>query len=204
LTGISAFTSGFLVGGSLIIAIGAQNAFVLRQGLIRQHVLAVALFCALADAMLIVLGIAGLGAAISAQPALMRWIALAGAAFLFVYGAMAAKRAWQGGNQLKSAEGEGASRKAVLAACAAFTLLNPHVYLDTVLLVGSIGSTFGDLRWIFAAGAATASFLWFFGLAYGARLLAPVFAHEISWRILDAVIALVMFGIGASLLKSFL
>jgi L-lysine exporter family protein LysE/ArgO len=204
LSSLNAFVSGFLIGGSLIVAIGAQNAFVLRQGLLRQHVFPVALFCAAADAFLILVGIAGLGAIISAQPALMKWLALAGAAFLFAYGAKAAKRAWDGSSQLTRAEGEGQSLQSALAACAAFTLLNPHVYLDTVLLVGGIGSTFGPLRWVFAFGAASASVVWFFGLAYGARLLAPIFAHAVSWRILDTVIAIVMCAIGASLLKSFL
>jgi L-lysine exporter family protein LysE/ArgO len=182
---LSPFLTGFAIGGSLIIAIGAQNAFVLRQGIKREHVFAVALFCALSDAALIALGVAGLGALIEAVPGLLIGITLFGIAFLLWYGLAAARRA-ANPSALQVGDGGPLSLRAALSACAAFTLLNPHVYLDTVILVGSLAAPFsGPARWAYGLGAASASFAWFFSLAYGARLLTPVFARPLAWRVLD-------------------
>lgn len=192
-TTLAAGLTGFLIGLGLIVAIGAQNAFVLRQGLLRQHVLAVATVCALADALLIAAGVGGLGTLVAASPLLMRLTAWAGAAFLAAYGLRAAWRALHP-SALKAAQDSGeAGLAATLAAALAFTFLNPHVYLDTVVLVGSLSAQFeGSARIAYAIGAMAASALWFYGLAYGARLLAPVFARPTAWRVLDGLIALVM------------
>jgi L-lysine exporter family protein LysE/ArgO len=192
--------AGFLVGGGLIVAIGAQNAFVLRQGLARRHVFPVALFCSLSDAALILLGVGGLGALVIASPALLKVATWGGAAFLIAYGAFAFRRALSP-SAMQMAASASASLSAALAACAAFTFLNPHVWLDTVVLVGSISATHGAQgRWIFGFGAALASFCWFFSLAYGARLLDPLFANPRAWRILDVIIGGVMWAIAATLL----
>jgi L-lysine exporter family protein LysE/ArgO len=192
--------AGFLVGGGLIVAIGAQNAFVLRQGLARRHVFPVALFCALSDAALILLGVGGLGALVVASPALLKIATWGGAAFLLAYGAFAFRRAFSP-SAMQMADTVSGSLSAALAACAAFTFLNPHVWLDTVVLVGSISATHGAQgRWIFGLGAALASFCWFFSLAYGARLLTPFFADPRAWRMLDIVIGGVMWAIAATLL----
>jgi L-lysine exporter family protein LysE/ArgO len=193
------FLSGFAIGGSLIIAIGAQNVFVLRQGIKREHVFPVALFCAVADAALIALGVAGLGLLIKRLPGLLTGISLFGIIFLGWYGLKAAWRA-MAPSGMEIGDGGPLSLKAALAACAAFTLLNPHVYLDTVILVGSLAAPYsGQARWAYGIGAASASFVWFFSLAYGARILTPVFAKPIAWRVLDALIACVMFLIAAKL-----
>jgi L-lysine exporter family protein LysE/ArgO len=188
---VSALIAGFILGGSLIIAIGAQNAFVLRQGLLKQHVLPVALFCAVSDATLILAGVAGFGEAIKAAPTLLKLVQWGGAAFLVWYGFTAFRRAMQA-NALEAAAGDGLSLKAALAQCAAFTWANPHVYLDTVILVGGLSTTFGSDRWWYALGASTASFAWFFALAYGARLLIPVFRKPTAWKVLDIGIGCVM------------
>jgi L-lysine exporter family protein LysE/ArgO len=197
---LAAGFSGFLLGGSLIVAIGAQNAFVLRMGLARRHVFAICLVCALSDALLILAGVAGMGAFVTANPGLLRLIALGGAAFLFAYAVFAGRRALHPGRL--NAKGEiTAGLSAALGQCLAFTWLNPHVYLDTVVLVGGFAAALESAsRPAFAAGAIAASFVWFFGLGYGASLLAPVFARPVAWRILDAAIALVMAGLGLSLL----
>ena len=189
-----------MTGLSLIMAIGAQNAFVLRQGLRRRHVLLVVAVCAGSDLMLIMAGVAGIGTIVEHAPivlVLVRWF---GAAFLFCYGLLAALRAIRGG-YLEAISERQLSAPAVLAAALAFTLLNPHVYLDTVLLVGSIASTHGvPGRWWFAAGAGVASIGWFTTLGYGARALTPVFRRRNAWRVLDAGIAMVMLTLAASLL----
>jgi len=194
------FLSGFLLGLSLIVAIGAQNAFILRQGLLRQHVFVLCLICAASDAMLIAAGVAGLGTLVSSSPALIKAVTAGGAAFLFAYAAIAFRRAWR--PQALHAAGNGRTDlRAAVAACLAFTFLNPHVYLDTVLLLGSLSSQYdGAGRLAYGAGAVIASFVWFFGLGYGARLLQPVFARPAAWRVLDILIGLVMAAIGASLL----
>ena len=195
-----AFVTGFLTSAALIIAIGAQNAFVLRQGLKREHVLPVVLVCALSDVLLIALGVAGVGALVQASPTLLALARWGGAAFLLAYGALAARRAMVGGRLTVQVDAP-LGLKAALATCLAFTYLNPHCWLDTVVLLGSISSRQTEAaRPAFAAGAASASMVWFFALGYGARLLSPLFARPLAWRVLDGVIALVMASIAASLL----
>jgi L-lysine exporter family protein LysE/ArgO len=198
---LTAILAGFVLGGSLIIAIGAQNAFILRQGLLKQHVFPLVLFCAVSDATLILLGVAGFGEAIKAAPALLKAVTWGGAAFLFWYGFTAFRRAMQA-NQLETGQGGGVALSAALAQAAAFTWLNPHVYLDTVVLVGGISTTFGDNRWWYALGAATASFAWFFSLGYGARLLTPVFQKPTAWKVLDIVIGCVMWLLAVKVLTT--
>ena len=195
--------AGLGLGLSLIIAIGAQNVFVLRQGIRRQHVLTVVLICALSDAALIVVGVAGLGALIEAVPWLITVARWAGAAFLLGYGVLAARRAFRGEALTVEAE-DGAphrrsSRMAVALTALALTWLNPHVYLDTVLLLGSVAATYEESRWLFAAGAVLASILWFTALGYGARYLGRWLRTPRAWRILDGVIAAIMIAIAVSL-----
>jgi L-lysine exporter family protein LysE/ArgO len=194
-----AFATGFGIGGGLIIAIGAQNAFVLRQGILKQHVLPVVLVCAISDAILIIAGVAGLGALVQAVPSLLVAICLGGIVFLSWYGYLALRRAMT--PQTMAVEGQSAtSLRAALITCVTFTWLNPHVYLDTVVLVGALSSPFeGYAKIAYAIGAATASFVWFFGLGYGARLLAPVFRNPVAWRVLDLLITAVMWLIAARL-----
>ncbi|MGB3909071.1 MAG: LysE/ArgO family amino acid transporter [Pseudolysinimonas sp.] len=204
-TPLLAALAGLGLGLSLIIAIGAQNAFVLRQGLRREHVLAVVLVCAVSDAVLIIVGVAGGGALFAALPWLVEIIRWVGAAFLVAYGVLAGVRAIRrpkpGADGLR-ADGSSETRGLAVAitTCLALTWLNPHVYLDTVLLLGSVGSTHGDDRWWFAGGATLGSILWFTSLGFGARLLAPLFAKPLAWRILDGIIAIVMIAIALSLL----
>lgn len=194
------FLRGFATSGALIVAIGAQNAFVLRQGLARRHVLPVVLICALSDALLITLGVAGLGRWVQEHPALLTLTRWGGAAFLLAYGALAARRALAPHTLAVQGAAEGDLRAALLA-CLAFTYLNPHCWLDTVVLLGSIAAQQPeDSRATFGAGAVMASGVWFFALGYGARLLAPLFAKPLAWRVLDAAIALVMAAIAASLI----
>jgi L-lysine exporter family protein LysE/ArgO len=196
---IGAAVEGFLLGAGLIIAIGAQNAFVLRQGLIRQHVFAVTTTCALSDVVLIAAGVAGLGTLVRASPDLLTAITLAGALFLLAYGALAFRRALAPG-RLEAGRVEGGSLRAVLATCLALTFLNPHVYLDTVVLVGGLSARHsGNAAVAFGAGAGLASVLWFYGLGYGARLAAPLFALPRAWQVLDVLIGVVMWGIAARL-----
>jgi L-lysine exporter family protein LysE/ArgO len=198
----TAYLAGLAAGAGLIIAIGAQNAFVLRQGLQRHYVGAVVSVCILADVGLILLGVAGMGLIVQQHPSLLQWLRFAGAAFLAGYGAMALRRAWQGESGLQPA-GDGAqSRGRVVLACLAFTLLNPHVYLDTVVLLGSLSSHYDDgARWLFAGGAATASVIWFLALGYGARLLLPVFRSPLAWRVFDVAIAVFMLTLAVVLLR---
>lgn len=193
--------SGFLLGLSLIVAIGAQNAFILRQGLLRRHVFVLCLICAVSDALLIAAGVAGLGTLVAGSPRLIVVVTIGGALFLFAYAALAFGRAWRPQALHAAREGAG-DLKAAVAACLAFTFLNPHVYLDTVVLLGSLSSQFeGRARFAFGAGACVASFAWFFGLGYGARLLQPVFARPAAWRVLDTLIGLVMCAIAIALLR---
>ena len=234
---ISSALAGLGLGLSLIIAIGAQNVFVLRQGIRREHVFAVAAICALSDLALIVVGVSGIGAVLAAVPWLVEVIRWAGAAFLVGYGVLAARRALRPSGEALVADGDtteatdapepedaeagtpaassgsgaSASSTATLArpvtttlatavlTCLALTWLNPHVYLDTVFLLGSVANTHGDARWAFAAGAGVASIVWFFGLAYGARLLGGVLASPRAWRVLDGLIAVVMVVLGVLL-----
>lgn len=198
---LTASLTGFFTGAGLIIAIGAQNAFVLRQGLQRQHVGLVVAVCALSDISLILLGVAGMGALVLHWPQLLDWLRWGGALFLASYGLQAALRAWQGSNSLNSQQSSSYSWQKALLTCLAFTWLNPHVYLDTMVLIGSLSAAYpGTGRWAFALGACAASLVWFSGLGYGARLLQPLFAKPLAWRILDAGIALGMLTLAALLL----
>lgn len=243
---LSSLLAGVGLGLSLIVAIGAQNLFVLRQGIRREHVFAVAAICALSDLALIIVGVSGIGAVLAAVPWLIDVIRWAGAAFLIGYGLLAARRAIRPGGEALIAEDalvdppvepvepvtdaasdavrddrapaasvtvSAAPRTATAPAtalrtttlatavltCLALTWLNPHVYLDTVFLLGSVANTHGDGRWAFALGAGAASIVWFFGLAYGARLLGGVLGSPRAWRVLDAVIAVVMIVLGVLL-----
>ena len=191
--------SGFGFGLSLIVAIGAQNAFVLRQGLRREHVLPIVLVCALSDVVLILLGVAGAGAVFEVAPVALTVVRYAGAAFLLGYGVLAAKRAWRPAVLTADGPAIRSSLAAVVATCLALTWLNPHVYIDTVVLLGSIANTHGDDRWWFGLGAAVGSVVWFVCLGFGARLLQPVFARPAAWRVLDALIAIMMVAIAVSL-----
>ncbi|ARF70855.1 LysE/ArgO family amino acid transporter [Streptomyces griseus] len=193
--------AGFGTGLSLIVAIGAQNALVLRQGVRREAVLPVVAICALSDAVLIALGVAGVGAVVVAWPSALTAVSLLGAAFLIGYGVLAARRVLRPSALHPGEAPSGAKRGAVLA-CLAMTWLNPHVYLDTVFLLGSIASERGSLRWTFGAGAMAASLCWFAALGFGARLLSGVLARPSSWRVLDGLVAVMMIGIGARLALS--
>jgi L-lysine exporter family protein LysE/ArgO len=198
----AAYLQGLALSLGLIVAIGAQNAFVLRQGLRREHVGSVVLLCAVADALLIAAGVFGMAQALGERPAVARALALVGAAFLAWYGWRAWQRVRRPDALQASAGGAGLGRGAVLAQAAAFTLLNPHVYLDTVLLVGSIGAQQpADLRGSFVAGACTASALWFSLLGFGARWLAPWFAHPRAWQWLDAAIGTTMWVLAGLMLR---
>jgi L-lysine exporter family protein LysE/ArgO len=186
------FLTGLGSAAALIVAIGAQNAFVLRQGLRREHVLAVVAICVVSDAVLISAGVAGIGTLVKAAPIVLQVVRWAGFAFLIGYAVFAAIRAVRP-STLTAATAGGGSLAAAIGTCLAITWLNPHVYLDTVLLLGSLSATHGDPgRWVFGAGAATASLLWFLLLGFGARAAAPVFARPAAWRVLDAGIAVLM------------
>lgn len=191
---------GLGTGLALIVAIGAQNAFVLRLGIDGRSgtVLSVVLVCAVSDALLITAGVLGVGAVVEAVPRAVAAVRLLGAAFLLVYGLAAARRVLRPGTL--EAAGTPAGGAAAVVTAAALTWLNPHVYLDTVVLLGSLANQHGDVRWWWAAGAVCASFLWFFALGFGARLLRPLFARPGSWRVLDALVAAVMLALGVRLL----
>lgn len=195
----ASFFTGFALSAALIMAIGAQNLFVLRQGLRREHVGPIVLFCGSADALLIVAGVGGVGALLAAVPQLTTVLALAGAAFLAWHGVKAFRR-MAASDAMLVGEAGGMTLARALAATAGFTFLNPHVYLDTVLLMGAAGSAQpADLRLVFAAGGATASFAWFAALGYGSRLLKPIFARPTAWRLLDAFVGVTMLTLAASL-----
>ncbi len=196
-----AYAKGIGTGGGLIIAIGAQNAFVLSQGVRKNHYLLIALICAICDAILVAIGVTGVGSLITANPMISRIAGIGGAIFLFVYGARAFQSAVKG-NQLDIDQTAATSVKAVVLATLAVTLLNPHVYIDTVLLLGSIAGQFQSPDHLaFGAGAVTASFAWFFSLSIGATFLAPLFRQKISWRILDTFVGVVMWTIGFSIVR---
>lgn len=193
--------SGLSAGLSLIVAIGAQNAFVLRQGIQRSHVVMVVAVCAVSDLVLILLGVAGIGILLDRAPAVLIVIRWAGAAFLLAYGALAARRAVRGEQMENPAGKPAAGPAAVLGTCLAFTWLNPHVYLDTVLLLGSLAAAQGEAgRWWFAAGAGLGSIAWFTALGAGARFLTSLFRRRTAWRVLDAGIAVVMVALAVLLL----
>lgn len=192
--------AGFFLGFSLIMAIGAQNAFVLRQGLRRRHVFWICLTCATSDAVLITAGVAGFGALVAANPVLEQAARWGGAAFLLWYGARNLRSAWAGGSALDSGgEGAGAALLPVLLTVLALTWLNPHVYLDTVVLLGAISAQYPN-PFVFGVGAVLASFTFFFTLGYGAALLAPLFAIPRAWQMLDAFVGLTMWVIAAGLI----
>ena len=196
----SVFLQGLALSLGLIVAIGAQNAFVLRQGLRREHVASVVFFCAISDALLIAAGVMGMAQALGERPMLANALALAGAVFLAVYGWKALNRALQQNGLLAAEDGQGLSWASAMAQAAAFTLLNPHVYLDTVLLVGSIGAQQpAGLQVWFVAGASSASLLWFCALGFGARWLAPLFAKPRAWQVLDVLIGLTMWVLSGML-----
>ncbi len=197
---LASLFAGLGLGLSLIVAIGAQNAFVLRQGLRREHVLAVVVVCAASDALLIALGVGGLGVLIEQAGWLLVVASLAGSAFLTWYGVKSAIRAFKPASLDTDPAGAPISLRTAVVTVLALTWLNPHVYLDTVVLLGSIGGTHGDTRWWFALGAMVASVVWFSALGFGSRMLRPLFARPVSWRVLDAVIAIVMIAIAASLI----
>lgn len=201
---VTSAVAGFFLGGSLIIAIGAQNAFILRQGLVRSHVFVVCLIAALSDALLIAAGVAGLGAIVARSNILIGIVTLGGAAFLTGYAAMAVRRAMHP-NALETAGSSAGGFWAAVTTCLALTFLNPHVYLDTILLIGGLSGQYeGSERLAFGAGAVVASFVWFFALGYGARLLAPVFVKPMAWRVLDILIAAIMLFLAAGLLLRFI
>jgi L-lysine exporter family protein LysE/ArgO len=192
--------AGLGFGLSLIVAIGAQNAFVLRQGIRKEHVLPVVALCAVSDAVLIMVGVAGLGSLLELAPWLLDGMRLMGAAFLLAYALLAARRALRPSALAAASGGAPAGLWPVLATCCGLTWLNPHVYLDTVVLLGSVAAARGDERWAFGLGAVLGSALWFAGLGYGARFLRPVFAGASAWRVFDALIAVFMTGIATTLL----
>ncbi|MFF7607874.1 LysE family transporter [Streptomyces parvulus] len=196
---LSTAAAGFGTGLSLIVAIGAQNAFVLRQGIRRDAVLAVVGICALSDALLIALGVGGVGAVVVAWPDALTVVGWIGGAFLLCYGALAARRVFRPEGALR-AEGDGAgSRRRAVLTCLALTWLNPHVYLDTVFLLGSVAADRGPLRWTFGLGAAVASLVWFAALGFGARHLGRFLARPVAWRVLDGLVAATMIALGVSL-----
>ncbi|MGW5664835.1 LysE/ArgO family amino acid transporter [Streptomyces sp. NPDC003758] len=195
---LTALAAGFGTGLSLIVVIGAQNAFVLRQGIRREAVLAVVGICALSDAALIALGVGGVGAFVAAWPAALTAVGWIGGAFLLCYGALAARRVLRPSVLRVEGASERSWRRAVLT-CLAMTWLNPHVYLDTVFLLGSIAAGHGALRWTFGLGAALASLCWFASLGFGARLLARFLSRPSSWRVLDGLVAATMIATGGML-----
>lgn len=199
---MNVFLTGLLLGGSLIIAIGAQNAYVLKQGLLRSHVFLICLICSMSDAILITIGTTGVGKIVENHPNWLTGITWFGASYLFVFGVMSFKAAL--GNQTLHTEAARPSnnRKLIISTVLALTFLNPHVYLDTVLLIGSIASPYeGAERLYFTLGAITASFIWFFSLGYGARLLEPLFTKPTAWKILNMLIGLVMWWIAYQLVN---
>ncbi|CAL9272326.1 MULTISPECIES: LysE/ArgO family amino acid transporter [Streptomyces] len=197
---LSAAAAGFGTGLSLIVAIGAQNAFVLRQGVRRDAVLAVVGICALSDALLIALGVGGVGAVVVAWPDALTLVGWIGGAFLLCYGALAARRVFRpAGALLAEGDAAGSRRRAVLT-CLALTWLNPHVYLDTVFLLGSVAADRGPLRWTFGLGAVLASVCWFAALGFGARYLGRFLARPAAWRVLDGLVSATMIVLGVTLI----
>jgi len=196
---MNTFIYGFSLGFSLILAIGAQNAFVLKQGLKLEYVFLVSLICALSDAVLILIGISGFHVLVSKFPELVMIARYGGAVFLFIYGLLSFRTAWRSKHKLMPSEIKSGSWISTALTCLAFTWLNPHVYLDTVVLLGSVSSQFSGEIEFFAAGATSASFIFFFSLGYGARLLRPIFERARSWQILEVLIGIIMWTIAAKL-----
>lgn len=199
-----ALLKGFCISASLIVAIGAQNAFVIRQGLLRRHLFITALLCSIIDALLISLGVMGFGYSISEYPSLVELAKYFAIIFLFCYGAVSLKSVFKPKSLEDSEEKTNSSLKRTILLLLAFSLLNPHVYLDTVILLGSIASQQPEHEQLyFALGAIGASFAWFFAITYGSYLLAPLLRKQNTWRIIDGTVALTMWGIGISLLTTF-
>lgn len=196
---MTGFISGFFLGLSLILAIGAQNAFILKQGLRQQHVFILCLICALSDAVLIIIGVFGFSLAISTLPSVESFARYAGAIFLLVYGARSFYVAFNRNDALVESKVPNISLAPAVLTCLAFTWLNPHVYLDTLLLLGSVSTQYPEEQYQFALGAAIASFVFFFSLGYGARLLAPIFDKPKAWKVLEFVIGSIMCLIAISL-----
>jgi L-lysine exporter family protein LysE/ArgO len=199
---MSAAWTGFFTSLTLIAAIGAQNAFVLKVGLNGRHVLPVVLFCALTDALLIAAGVMGFGQAADAFPWLVPVLRYGGAAFLTAYGARAFAAAWKGGQSLTPDNGQPVALLPLMLTLTALTWLNPHVYLDTVVLIGSVAARFGEERFSFAAGAMLASLLFFFALGYSARVLRPMFANPRAWQVLESGVGTLMWTIAWRLLTA--
>ncbi len=197
---VTAAISGFYLSFGLILAIGAQNAFVLRNGLRQTYVLPLVLTCAISDAILITLGVTSFSVISELLPWAAPVLRYGGAAFLIWYGMRSFLAAWKGGEMLETWDGSGQSLRAAVLTCLALTWLNPHVYLDTVVLIGTISTQYGANRIWFGLGATSASFVFFFMLGFGARLLAPLFREPRSWQVLDAGVGLVMWAIAAKLL----
>lgn len=196
---MSAYIAGFTLGLSLILAIGAQNAFVLKQGLKKQHIFAVCMICAVSDAILVVVGVSGFGMIVKESPWIETLSRYGGAAFLGFYAFKSFLAALWSTHSLSPAEDNCVSLKKTVFVCLAFTWMNPHVYLDTVVLLGSISTQFKTAKWLFASGAVTASFMFFFSLGYGSRILIPFFQKPVSWQVLDFVVGLVMASIALTL-----
>ena len=196
------YLQGFAIGLSLIVAIGAQNAFVLKQGLKKQAVFWVCFVCALSDSILVVLGITGFATVIQLYPELVDLAKWAGAVFLLWYGLQHAIQAFQSNQSLHAGSQNEIQLSKIIIVCLALTWLNPHVYLDTVVLIGSISTQFEQTKLYFALGVITASWFFFFSLGYGARVLIPVFANPQAWKVLDVVIALIMWSIAISLIMT--
>ena len=197
------YLTGLLLGGSLIIAIGSQNAYVLKQGLLKSHVFLICFICALSDALLIALGTSGVGVIIESHPEWLKAVTWFGAVYLIGFALISFRSAFSGETLQSATVNTSQSTKKIITTVLALTFLNPHVYLDTVLLIGSIASPYSDGdKMNFTLGAITASFIWFFGLGYGARFLSPVFAKPKAWKILNVLIGLVMLWIAYSLLMA--
>lgn len=200
---MSVFLTGFILSGGLIIAIGAQNAYVLKQGLLKSHVLIICLICALSDALLIIIGISGVGKVVERHPEWLKVIVWLGAIYLIIFGLNSIRASFKNETLETSSQKSNKTLKNSVLTVLALTFLNPHVYLDTLLLIGGIASPYGNTdRLYFTAGAISASFIWFFSLGYGARLLLPLFTKPIAWKILNVSIGIIMFGIAYQLLTT--
>lgn len=198
---MDSFLHGFVVCFGMIVSIGAQNAFLLKQGILKQHVFWIAFICFLCDVVLMTLGVLGLGSIIAQSPISSLILAIIGAVFLFTYGSRSFITAYRGTEKLLAEQGGGISLKKAVMVTLAITLLNPHVYIDTVVIVGGIGGTLTfEQKIYFLIGALVCSFLWFFGLGYGAGLLSRYFEKRRTWQILDSITGLIMYAIALSLL----
>ncbi len=196
---------GFFLGAGLIIAIGAQNAFILRQGLRGKHVFILATICFISDALLITAGALGVGSLVAANPEVTKIAAIGGGGFLIIYGILSFKSAFKAEALTISDNDKDISLTKAISVVLALTFLNPHVYLDTVVLMGSIsGRYLGNERLLFVIGAVIASAIWFYGLGYGARILRPIFAKKIAWRILDILIGVIMWMIAYAIIAKFI